>query len=91
MRVFQDFAMLDLLSQGRGSFIESYPLFGYDLHDYDELFAEKLESAAKDLDRGGRHAAVGGAGWHVGAATGNRDHQRKEHKTRIFRINADLK
>jgi probable LLM family oxidoreductase len=50
VRVFQDFATLDLLSEGRaeimagrGSFIESYPLFGYDLHDYDELFAEKLE------------------------------------------------
>ena len=49
VRVFQDFATLDLLSggraeimAGRGSFIESYPLFGYDLSDYDELFAEKL-------------------------------------------------
>src|SRR5947207_1201935 len=50
IRVFQDFATLDLLSggraeimAGRGSFIESFPLFGYDLDDYDELFAEKLE------------------------------------------------
>ncbi len=50
VRVFQDFATLDLLSTGRaeimagrGSFIESFPLFGYDLEDYDELFAEKLE------------------------------------------------
>jgi len=49
VRVFQDFATLDLLSHGRaeimagrGSFIESFPLFGYDLDDYDELFAEKL-------------------------------------------------
>jgi probable LLM family oxidoreductase len=49
VRVFQDFATLDLLSggraeimAGRGSFIESFPLFGFDLHDYDELFAEKL-------------------------------------------------
>jgi alkanesulfonate monooxygenase SsuD/methylene tetrahydromethanopterin reductase-like flavin-dependent oxidoreductase (luciferase family) len=49
-RVFQDFATLDLLSggraeimAGRGSFIESFPLFGYHLDDYDELFAEKLE------------------------------------------------
>jgi len=49
VRVFQDFATLDLLSNGRaeimagrGSFIESYPLFGQDLDDYDELFAEKL-------------------------------------------------
>ncbi|HEY2937975.1 MAG TPA: LLM class flavin-dependent oxidoreductase [Gaiellaceae bacterium] len=50
VRVFQDFATLDLLSDGRaeimagrGSFIESFPLFGYDLADYDRLFAEKLE------------------------------------------------
>jgi probable LLM family oxidoreductase len=50
VRVFQQFATLDLLSggraeimAGRGSFIESFPLFGYDLHDYDELFAEKLD------------------------------------------------
>src|SRR3954468_14352305 len=50
VRVFQDFAMVDLLSEGRaeimagrGSFIESFPLFGYDLGDYDELFAEKLD------------------------------------------------
>ena len=50
VRVFQDFATLDLLSggraeimAGRGSFIESFPLFGYDLDDYDELFAEKLQ------------------------------------------------
>jgi probable LLM family oxidoreductase len=50
VRVFQDFATLDLISggraeimAGRGSFIESFPLFGYDLDDYDELFAEKLE------------------------------------------------
>ena len=50
VRVFQEFATVDLLSggraevmAGRGSFIESFPLFGYDLNDYDELFAEKLE------------------------------------------------
>ncbi len=50
VRVFQDFATVDLLSggraeimAGRGSFIESFPLFGYDLEDYDELFTEKLE------------------------------------------------
>ena len=49
VRVFQQFTTLDLLSggraeimAGRGSFIESFPLFGLDLHDYDELFAEKL-------------------------------------------------
>ena len=50
VRVFQQFAHVDLLSggraeimAGRGSFIESFPLFGYDLDDYDELFAEKLD------------------------------------------------
>jgi probable LLM family oxidoreductase len=50
IRVFQSFAELDLLSggraeimAGRGSFIESFPLFGYDLADYDRLFAEKLD------------------------------------------------
>ena len=49
VRVFQDFSTLDLLSDGRaeimagrGSFIESFPLFGYDLRDYDDLFDEKL-------------------------------------------------
>src|SRR5665213_2391602 len=50
VRVFQDFATLDLLSAGRaeimvgrGSFIESFPLFGHDLDEYDELFTEKLD------------------------------------------------
>src|ERR1700693_304228 len=50
VRVFQDFAHVDLLSggraeimAGRGSFIESFPLFGHDLDEYDDLFAEKLE------------------------------------------------
>jgi probable LLM family oxidoreductase len=54
VRVFQDFATVDLLSDGRaeimagrGSFIESFPLFGYDLNDYDELFAEKLDLLIK--------------------------------------------
>ncbi|HUM48127.1 MAG TPA: LLM class flavin-dependent oxidoreductase, partial [Chitinophagales bacterium] len=54
VRVFQDFATLDLLSggraeimAGRGSFIESFPLFGYDLDDYDALFEEKLELLLK--------------------------------------------
>jgi probable LLM family oxidoreductase len=49
VRVFEQFSTVDLLSggraeimAGRGSFIESFPLFGFDLHDYDELFAEKL-------------------------------------------------
>jgi probable LLM family oxidoreductase len=54
VRVFQQFAHVDLLSggraeimAGRGSFVESFPLFGYDLDDYDELFAEKLELLLK--------------------------------------------
>jgi probable LLM family oxidoreductase len=69
VRVFQDFAMLDLLSggraeimAGRGSFIESFPLFGFSLDDYDELFAEKLQLliALRDAERltwSGRHRA----------------------------------
>ncbi|MDW8016087.1 MAG: LLM class flavin-dependent oxidoreductase [Bacteroidia bacterium] len=54
IRVFQEFATVDLLSNGRaelmvgrGSFTESFPLFGYDLSDYDELFEEKLELLLK--------------------------------------------
>jgi probable LLM family oxidoreductase len=54
VRVFQEFATLDLISQGRaeivagrGSFVESYPLFGLRLEDYDSLFAEKLELLLK--------------------------------------------
>lgn len=50
VRVFQQFATIDLLSKGRaeiivgrGSFIESFPLFGYDLNNYEELFEEKLD------------------------------------------------
>lgn len=50
VRVYQQFATVDLLSDGRaeilagrGSFIESFPLFGYNLKDYDALYAEKLE------------------------------------------------
>ena len=70
VRVFQDFATLDLLSggraeimAGRGSFIESFPLFGYRLDDYDALFAEKLELllALRDRERvtwSGRHRAA---------------------------------
>ena len=54
VRVFQQYATLDLLSEGRaevmvgrGSFIESFPLFGQDLEDYDELFAENLDLLLK--------------------------------------------
>jgi probable LLM family oxidoreductase len=60
VRVFQDYATLDLVSTGRaellvgrGSFIESFPLFGYSLSDYDELFSEKLDLllAIRDQER----------------------------------------
>ncbi len=54
VRVFQEFATLDLISRGRaemvvgrGSSVEAYPLFGYDLKDYDALFAEKLDLLLK--------------------------------------------
>jgi alkanesulfonate monooxygenase SsuD/methylene tetrahydromethanopterin reductase-like flavin-dependent oxidoreductase (luciferase family) len=69
--VFQDFAMIDLLSDGRaeimagrGSFIESFPLFGYDLRDYDALFEEKLRLllALRESERiswpGGHRTAI---------------------------------
>ena len=58
VRVFQRFSTLNAISNGRaevilgrGSFTESYPLFGYDLAQYNELFEEKLERFAKLLDR----------------------------------------
>ena len=69
VRVFQQFATLDLVSEGRaeiwagrGSFIESFPLFGLDLDDYDALFAEKLDLLLRlrDGERvtwSGRHRA----------------------------------
>src|SRR5690242_14186851 len=54
VRIFQEFATLDLLSQGRteivvgrGSFVEAFPLFGLHLEDYDSLFAEKLDLLLK--------------------------------------------
>src|ERR1700758_491828 len=54
VRTFQEFATLDLISRGRaeivagrGSFVESYPLFGLRLEDYDSLFAEKIELLLK--------------------------------------------
>lgn len=75
VRVFQDFATIDLLSggraeimAGRGSFIESFPLFGYNLNDYDALFAEKLELLLKlrqetHITWAGKHrAALNGQG-----------------------------
>ncbi len=70
VRVFQNFATLDLLSQGRaeivvgrGSFIDSFPLFGFRLEDYDSLFAENLDLLLKIRENehvhwSGRHRAA---------------------------------
>jgi probable LLM family oxidoreductase len=70
VRVYQEFTTLDHVSNGRaeimvgrGSFIESFPLFGYDLNNYDDLFSEKLELllALRDNDRvtwSGHHRAA---------------------------------
>src|SRR5699024_10088100 len=66
VKLYQDFAMIDLMSDqraeifaGRGSFIESFPLFGYELDNYNELFEEKLElllelNNNKEVNREGR-------------------------------------
>ncbi|MEX2401105.1 MAG: LLM class flavin-dependent oxidoreductase [Rhodothermales bacterium] len=75
VRVFQQYATLDLLSGGRaeimvgrGSFVESFPLFGYDLEDYDILFEEKLDlllalRERERVDWSGEHrAAIAGRG-----------------------------
>ena len=75
VRVFQQFSTVDLLSNGRaeimagrGSFIESYPLFGYDLEDYDVLFTEKLDLllALRENEivtwSGTKHPAINGRG-----------------------------
>jgi probable LLM family oxidoreductase len=66
VRVFQQFSTLDLLSNGRaeimagrGSFIESFPLFGYNLEDYDQLFEEKLDLLLAIRD--GEHVNWSGA------------------------------
>src|ERR1700683_729510 len=75
VRVFQEFATLDLISKGRaeivagrGSFVESFPLFGFRLEDYDSLFSEKLELLLKLRDetyvhwQGKHRAALTGQG-----------------------------
>src|SRR2546421_12707522 len=70
VRVFEEFATLDLLSKGRaeivagrGSFTDAFPLFGYDLDDYNELFSEKIElllkiRAEEHVYWSGRHRAA---------------------------------
>lgn len=75
VRVFQQFSTLDLISNGRaeimagrGSFVESFPLFGFDLSDYDELFTEKLDllltlSKSEIVSWSGKHrASINGRG-----------------------------
>ncbi len=73
VRVFQEFATLDLISQGRaeivagrGSFTEAFPLFGLNLNDYDSLFAEKLDLLLKIRD----NPQVHWSGWHRAALNG---------------------
>lgn len=85
VRVHQDFATLDLLSQGRaeviagrGSFTESFPLFGYDLRDYDELFAEKLELLLAIRESGHSTGPVTWRGRHRPALRGAEVHPRTE-------------
>src|SRR5437762_1136478 len=70
VRAFEEFATLDLLSQGRaemvvgrGSFVDAFPLFGLDLEDYDSLFAEKLDLLLRireneHVDWSGKHRAA---------------------------------
>jgi len=80
VRVFQQFATLDLLSHGRaeivagrGSFIEAFPLFGLDLNDYDSLFAEKLELLLKLRE----HTHVRWSGQHRASLTGQAVYPRR--------------
>jgi alkanesulfonate monooxygenase SsuD/methylene tetrahydromethanopterin reductase-like flavin-dependent oxidoreductase (luciferase family) len=82
VRVFQNFATLDLLSQGRaemvvgrGSFIESFPLFGLKLEDYDSLFAEKLDLLLKIRE----NEHVHWSGKHRAALTGQGVYPRPVH------------
>jgi len=73
VRVFQNFATLDLLSQGRaeivvgrGSFVDSFPLFGFRLEDYDSLFSDKLDLLLKIRE----HEHVTWSGKHRAPLTG---------------------
>lgn len=89
VRVFQDFATLDLISQGRaeiiagrGSFTESFPLFGYDLEDYEALFTEKLQLLLKLRDATDVHWS----GKHRPALTGQGVYPRPVQKPLPIRI-----
>jgi probable LLM family oxidoreductase len=84
VRVFQDFATLDLISRGRaeivvgrGSFVESFPLFGYDMEHYDALFAEKLELLLQIRESTNVHWS----GKHRAALTGQGVYPRPFQKT----------
>ncbi len=89
IRLFQQFATLDLISGGRaeiivgrGSFIESYPLFGFDLRDYDTLFAEKLGLLLKTRDA----ALVHWSGAHRAPLTGQGVYPRPVQEPLTVRI-----
>jgi probable LLM family oxidoreductase len=89
VRVFQDFATLDLISQGRaeiivgrGSFIESYPLFGFELNDYDSLFSEKLDLLLKIRE----NTHVTWSGRHRPALTGQGVYPRPVQKLLPIRL-----
>src|ERR1700754_63918 len=89
VRVFQDFATLDLISQGRaeiiagrGSFIESFPLFCYDLDDYEALFSEKLQLLLKLRDA----TEINWSGKHRAALTGQGVYPRPVQKPLPIRI-----
>src|ERR1700731_677096 len=82
VRVFQNFATLDLVSKGRaemvvgrGSFVDSFPLFGFRLEDYDSLFAEKLDLLLKIRD----NEHVTWSGKHRAALTGQGVYPRPVH------------
>jgi probable LLM family oxidoreductase len=87
VRVFQEFTTLDLLSSGRaeiiagrGSFIESFPLFGYSLEDYDELFSEKLDLLVELA----RNERVTWSGRHRAALDDQEVHPRPERELPIW-------
>jgi probable LLM family oxidoreductase len=89
VRVFQDFATVDLISGGRaeivvgrGSFVESYPLFGFDLNHYDELFAEKLDLLLKLRDQ----VEVHWEGKHRSSLTGQAVYPRPAQKVLPVRL-----
>jgi alkanesulfonate monooxygenase SsuD/methylene tetrahydromethanopterin reductase-like flavin-dependent oxidoreductase (luciferase family) len=86
VRIFQQFATIDLLSRGRaemivgrGSFVEAFPLFGLDLADYDSLFASKLELLLKIRE----NTHVHWAGQHRAPLTGQAVYPRAVRQLRL--------